>query len=271
MQDASNKELGYFVDKFRRRLYRSLAQFMTVEEHVAKALEARSGEISTLLGMTPRQAGEVELKDHARKTSLIALKAEWELFLSMACRKSLSHAFVQATLKDDLASLERFFPGGSQALELWNAATFSYETARMIETRRLFVKLTAPEDGLEDQRRVLGLCGVELAPDDDVIARLATRVGELDVPERVEPWAQIATALQVRHSIEHTFSKIAPHDVDKFEATIRESSWARHFPDGPIAERRLLVDRVDVLVTAAAMSVLAQYLSDEARRLGWWR
>jgi hypothetical protein len=84
----------------------------------------------------------------------------------------------------------------------------------------------------------------------------------------VDPIAQVKTAFQVRHAIEHSFSRVGKPFVDKTRDTWARSTWCRLFAEQgmPRLQQRITVKPLDVHVTAAAMTHLGRLVVEHWQR-----
>ena len=258
---------GYYLGKFQRRLYRQMVQYQTLRDHAKGTLEKSGETIATSLGLAADSVRFTEIRDHAEKSCLVGLKVEFELFMYIIC-----HLVLDGTLRH-VANTGHLGSRQKRLTDLIGRKKEFYD--RLVEgglqnASDLFIEMAVPDYGLPRMRDLLGKCGIG---DDLKLAAEDLAFFDASLPDTlkgcVEPWAQIQTAFQVRHAIEHSFSRVNPDFLRKAGAVWPKSSWARHFSEvvGPKNGQRLTLDPTDVYVTASAMAAVGRKLVSIASNL----
>ena len=255
----TDKPFGYYVDKIHRRIFRRVLEYKVLDSRLATELDLRKKSIIDTLGLSEQVVDSIEIKDHLEKACLTGLKAEFELFLTIYCTLVVDHLLdmVEQTghipdahkgIVDVVQDKNRFFRGFMQS--------------GLRDARRLFIEQAVPSHGLDRLVGVLNKCGWT------VFERLeqAERSGfSVDLGEPIEnPWTQIKMSFQVRHAIEHSFSKVGKPFLFKTKALWRDTTWSRHFDpqSGPELGQRVLIDGVDICRTASSMTWVASMLRE---------
>jgi hypothetical protein len=251
----------YYLKKFQRRVYRQIVQFETLRGHLEETLKEKGTEISSSLGIPEDAVRSTEIRDHAEKSCLVGLKVEFELFLYIIC-----HLVLDGTLEHVGASgkLGRRQKKLGDLVQNKNKFYERFVEGGLRQPTELFIEMAVPDYGLFRLLDLLKKCGLGSAIQ---LSEDASRAFESHLPDalagQVEPWAQVHTAFQVRHAIEHAFSRVSKDFLGKARDHWPASSWRRHFDSalGPQEGKRLGLDDTDIRVTAAAMVAIAGQLA----------
>ena len=260
-QDYTDSPPRYYVDKFQRRLYRQVAQYMTLIDHLDDTLGERGEQIAEVLNLSADVVTDAELKDHAEKSCLIGLKVEFELFFYIYSQLAM-HRILERI--ESAGKIPRRHQKLLEVIDNKKAYFEAFVKRGFRDAKRLYVQMAVPDYGLERMIKTLEKCGVDVigAVTEEDRRAFRSRIGGGNLTEPLEPWAQIRTAFQVRHAIEHSFSRIGAAFVEKAKPFWDHSTWRRYFVGhgGPrLGDRIVLHDR-DILATAAAMGVVSQRL-----------
>jgi hypothetical protein len=254
------KESVYYLGKFQRRLYRQMVQYQTLRDHAAGTLEENGERIAASLGLPADSVRFTEIRDHAEKSCLVGLKVEFELFMYIICHLVLDGTLRHVEKTGHLGTRQK---GLSDLIVRKKDFYDRLVQGGLQNPSHLFIEMAVPDYGLPRMKDLLGKCGIGndliLAPEE--LAAFDESLQDT-LKGRVEPWAQIQTAFQVRHAIEHSFSRVNPDFLRKADAVWPKSSWSRHFTkeDGPKNGQRLTLDPTDVYVTASAMAAVGNKL-----------
>ena len=256
----TEKPFDYFLIKFQRRLYRQLIQYETLTRYLPETIQAQSGKIAKILGIGETALNNIELKDHAEKSCLIGLKAEFELFFYIFCifilNKILSDAEESGKLSDEHEGVVRCVANVKEYYEEFVKGGFR-------NPKELFTMKAIPDYGLDRMVRFLETCGLSMQKALRTLpsTSLAEMLGE-NILDNLRAFSQVRVAFQVRHAIEHSFSRIGEGFIYKTTHDWKHSSWYRQFAtsQGPRLGERILVDSLDINATAAAMGLVATAL-----------
>ena len=256
----TEKSFAYFLTKFQRRLYRQLIQYETLTGYLPQTIQAESGKIAKILGIAEPALENVELKDHAEKSCLIGLKAEFELFFYIFCifilNKILSDAEASGKLSDEHEGVVRCIANVKEYYEEFVKGGFR-------NPKELFTMKAIPDYGLDRMVRFLETCGLNIQKTLRTLdsTSFAGMLGE-DIDGELRAFSQLRVAFQVRHAIEHSFSRVGEGFIYKTAHDWKHSSWHRQFASchGPRLGERIMVDCFDINATAAAMSLIATTL-----------
>jgi len=280
-EDFTARPLSYYVGKFHRRMFRRMVEYRVLKRNVSRDLSEVGPNTLALLQLDHvLQVDDLEIKDHIEKACLTGLKAEFELFFTIYTtlvvdlqlrmieeRREVSAEMLRVLDKQKSSFFEPFVRGG------------------MTNARQLLLERLIPSHGLGNLSKLLEDCGWEL---ETVLGRPAEGLphefdGLIDTP-----WAQISMAFQVRHAIEHTFSKVGGdgrfvfHTGERSGGCLRHSTWRRWWSAPPsqpaVATRaglgltpktgdRVFLDEVDLRGTAAAMTWAASHLLQHWERV----
>ncbi len=262
----TDKHLSYYVPKFERRIYRRLFEYQVLARHFEHESLEHSGDLIELLGIDRRRVANMETKDHLEKACLVGLKAEFELFFFIYCHFVIDHIIRQAEQAGSLGEEHRGL------LSLVNDKRGFFDAFVMSgfqDARPLFVERAIPSYGLMRMIRALERAGWTVMQDLEALdhSPFLARI-PADTGCQVDPIAQVKTAFQVRHAIEHSFSRVGKPFVEKTRDTWHCSTWCRLFAErgSPRLDQRVTVAAIDVQVTAAAMTYVGGIVVDHWRR-----
>jgi hypothetical protein len=271
-QMFTSKELDYYVSKFQRRMFRRLVEYRVLRNNLEEQLPHTRTATVALLNIDAKVVANIEVKDHVEKACLIGLKAEFELFFTIYCSFVVDH---------QLRLVEGGHDVSPKMLELLRKTKDKFFgpfiSSGFKDARQIFVEQLIPKHGLGNLADLMEDCGW------DIVQHL--QCGKPDVLDEQfrdlidNPWAQINMAFQVRHAIEHTFSRVGSdgrflyHTLKKDGGCLRKSTWRRWWSSdseqsdmapalglGPTPKvgDRVPIDETDVLGTAAAMTWVSQ-------------
>ena len=277
----TNESLGYYVEKFQRRVFRRLIEFQILKDHFEKDYERVQSGISDLLRIDDGVIQGIEVKDHIEKACLTGLKAEFELFFTIYCTLVLNH-LVKLVEEGDVELPE--VTDLLRKIVKKDEFARAFVEARLSGARQIAVEQLLPHMGLGNLEDILKDGGWTVVNDEldvehdwDTGKELASLIKT--------PWKQIQMAFQVRHAIEHNFSKVSPkgqfvHRAVKSGA-LGGSTWSRWWgpPETqppkatecglgqtPKEGDRVLIDQNDIRGTAAAMTWVAGRLKEHWER-----
>lgn len=267
-------DLDFYVRKLQKRLLRQLAQFESAEQHIEGFLQRRGAAMADLVGMDDEVRRNTQVKDHVRKTTLVGLKTEFELFLQIAIRLVVRRELQNARLLGrPSAALQKLFDRKVQGEALIHS--FAGGTSDASELLSSVAVPGLDGGGVVGLIKLLGHLGdlkaLSTKDMESLSGALVDRLASFGQapPRQLGVRSQIATAFQVRHAIEHTYSKVAWHDLKKFALISTEgapklanlrwerSTWAREELQVGMA---LTVLPEDIEATAAAMGLVAETL-----------
>ena len=272
-ESFADKPLGYYVTKFQRRVFRRMVEYRVLKDNVAESLPSAAPSTLSLLQLKGvLNVDDFEIKDHIEKACLTGLKAEFELFFTIYCTLVIDH---QLRLIEEGHEV----PRGMMDLLLKSQKDFfePFVQAGLSNARSLLVKALIPSHGLGNLAKLLEDCGWGVSEALD--SRSDTMPDEFS--ELIDsPWAQINMAFQVRHAIEHTFSRVQDrrfiyHTTVNNGGCLGRSTWRRwwaepHLQPAVAREQglgmmpkpgdRVFLDDYDIRGTAAAMTCAASTL-----------
>jgi hypothetical protein len=250
----TDRPIDYYVPKFERRIYRRVFEYQVLAENFERESSEHSGELLHLLGIDRHDVQGMETKDHLEKACLVGLKAEFELFFYIYSHFVIDHIILQAESAGGLCAEHK---GLLSLVEDKKGFFDTFVRNGFQDARPLFVERAVPPYGLLRMVGALEKAGwnvmqvLEASDHDDFRARIPQ-----DIACRVDPIAQVKTAFQVRHAIEHSFSRVGRPFVAKTRDTWSHSTWCRLFAEhgSPKLGERITVSPLDIQVTAAAMT-----------------
>ena len=273
-EDFTARPLSYYVTKFQRRVFRRMVEYRVLKRNVSDDLSEVGPNTLALLQLDGvLNLADFEIKDHIEKACLTGLKTEFELFFTI---------YTTLVVDYQLRMIEEQRKASKKMKKLLKEQRSEFfgpfVDAGLSNARQLLLESLIPSHGLGNFADLLKKCGWE------VEEALNTPVDTL--PEEFNglidtPWAQINMAFQVRHAIEHTFSKVGGdgrflfHTGPKQGDRLRRSTWRRWWSEPPMQPSmateaglgatpktgdRVLLDETDVRGTAAAMTWAASQL-----------
>ncbi len=281
-EDFTAQPLSYYVSKFHRRMFRRMVEYRVLKRNVADDLSEVGPNTLALLQLDDVLAvGDFEIKDHIEKACLTGLKAEFVLFFTIYTTLVVDYQLRMIEERREVSNKML------KLLEKQKGAFFEpFVRAGMTNARQLLLERLIPSHGLGNLADLLEDCGWE------VEQILNTPVDTL--PDEFNglidtPWAQISMAFQVRHAIEHTFSKVGGdgrflyHTGEKTGDCLNHSTWRRWWSAPPVQPPiateaglgrkpktgdRVFLDEVDLRGTAAAMTWAASHLLTHWEQFG---
>ncbi|MDM8552752.1 hypothetical protein QUF72_21915 [Desulfobacterales bacterium HSG2] len=251
--------ISYYKGKFLRRLYRQIIGFEVLKKSYSEEISLFSSNTASLLSLDESITNGMAVKDHIEKACIVGLKTEFELFFSIYCRFVIRHLLFIAEKSGNL-------PKNHEGLRdcIQDKKKFFYDFAQLGFTgaQELFIQKAIPDYGLERMIRMLDQCGWRIFnffTDADISDFLNKLPCEL-CHTNLHPIHQIITAFQVRHTIEHCFSKVTSSFREKVFCYLPRSSWIRHFPDLIADGTRITIDETDIKLTAASMSFVSHVI-----------
>ena len=277
--EITSQEFDYYVRKIRRRLFRRLIEYEVLVQSLERDGMCVAPQILETMGLTDAELGEVHIKDHVEKGCITGLKTEFELFLTIYCAFVVDHILQKIERCGQIPEKHR---GILKDLIHYKKFFRDFLSSGLGEARRHIIEQVVPSKGLESLEKLLRTLGWT-----DVLELLNAGTGRdlgLEFQEVItNPWHQIQVAFQVRHAIEHTFSKVGEGFLQHTRCSFPETTWGRWwsvperqialardmgFTDRPRIGDRVMLDRVDVLGTGASMSwtvsVIARHWSQLA-------
>lgn len=256
----TEKDFLYFKEKFQRRLYRQFMQYRTLNTYLESTIKEQLDDVVSMLGMDKAVAQKVQLKDHAEKTCLIGLKAEFELFFYVFCvfilNKILSDSEKAGKLPEQHEGILKCIHNTKEYYEDFVRGGFK-------NAKELFLNKAVPGYGLDRMVKFLSMCGLDMLK---VLRNLncKTMNQRFKLDYEIRPFSQVRTAFQVRHAIEHSFSRVGDSFIYKTAKDWQFSTWKRQFQksNGPGLGMRIMVDTVDINATIVAMSLVGDKLEE---------
>ena len=252
------KPLSYYIEKFERRVYRRMLEYETLRRHIRSDAENLGPNLVRLLALEPTVIQSTKIKDHLEKNCLVGLKAEFELFFLIYTKQVISRIL---QLIQEQGGIPETHRGILKALRDHRSYCESFFHSGMRDPSTTFIEHVIPSHGLDRMIDLLSTCGwgaVERldAIDDDFIP--------YDMQQHVDgPLLQVRMAFQVRHAIEHSFSKVSLGFKHKTRKLWHRTTWRRPFAqeEGPCLGARILIDEIDIHATAASMTAIVKELA----------
>jgi hypothetical protein len=272
----SDLPFTYYVEKFQRRIYRRMLEFETLKNNLSKDMGESSlgAKVQKLLSLDDNIVKNFEIKDHIEKATLTGLKAEFELFFTIYCNLVLDHLI---KLIEEKGMLPEEHKGILTIIDDKKKFFDDFVKSGFKNERRLIIDLAVPSHGLDRLEKLLTNCGWK---DVEILKSESGEVLGSEYSSMISnPWTQICMAFQVRHAIEHSFSKVGNSFLFKTKDIWDHSTWQRWWSDSenqsesvrtlakkeglntaPSRGERIFIDRTDICGTAAAMSWAANQL-----------
>ena len=259
-QKFTDKPFGYYVDKIHRRIFRRVLEYKVLDSRLVAELEDRKESIIGILGLSEEVVKNIEIKDHLEKACLTGLKAEFELFLTIYCTLVVNHLL---DIVEQTGRIPEQHKGIIDVVQDKNRFFRGFMQSGLRDARRLFIEQAVPSHGLGRLVDVLDKCGWV------VFEQLGEGRDDHFSPDfnglTVDPWIQIQMSFQVRHAIEHSFSRVGKPFLFKTKDLWQNSTWNRHFEanSGPQMGQRIPLDGVDICETAHSMTWVASKLRED--------
>jgi len=274
IEEFTSKPFNYYVTKFRRRLFRRVVEYEVLAKNLERDMDKVTEGTLSILAISQEDLGRVQIKDHVEKACMTGLKAEFELFFTIYCTFVVDHIL---SIIESTGEIPRQHKGLLKQVKINHTKFFeAFMKSGLRDARGHFIEQAIPKHGL------------------GLLVDLLTNCGWVDVIESLEngsessldrgfgtliknPWKQVKVAFQVRHAIEHTFSKVGSGFVYHATPIINETTWSRYwapvsqqlpvaqglgFSERPKIGDRMLLDNIDIRGTAAAMSWSVHMLND---------
>lgn len=275
----TEEPMEYYVEKFERRVFRRLIEYQILTKHFEPDYEKEKSYVSELLSLDDEVIHGFEVKDHIEKACLTGLKTEFEHFFTIYCTFALDR---QIKLVEEGEMIPKMTDKLRETVQNSKFAR-AFVEQRLSGARQIAVEQLLPRQGLENLEEILKVCGWSVV-DDELDVQHGWDLGEEFAVLIKTPWKQIQMAFQVRHAIEHNFSKVSVKGRFDYRAVksgaLKGSTWCRWWgtpeTQPPAATKcglgqtpkvgdRVLIDHIDIRGTAAAMTWVAKQLTKHWR------
>jgi hypothetical protein len=251
-----DKSLEYYAGKLQRRIFRRVLEYQVLHDRLADDLLVRKEEVVELLGLDPELVSNIKIKDHIEKGCLTGIKAEFELFFSIYCSLVVDRIL---RLIEETGSIPKQHKGIIDLVDDKNKFFKNFMRSGFKDAKQFFLEQAIPSHGLDRLTQVLLKCGWP-------VIQTLEEIDKGDFSKDFDtlihsPWKQIQVAFQVRHAIEHSFSRVGRSFVIKTKTIWNHSTWSRHFDDnGPRMRQRIKIDGVDIIGTATSITWVTKQL-----------
>ena len=257
---GKEKDLQYYLSKFYRRLCRHIIEYQILKRYTPKEMGEIWSMVAWKTGLPEDSLLGLEPKDHVEKGCLITLKAEFELFFSIYCKFVLTYLIRLAAVKGEIPDKHR---GLVNCISDKKAFFDAFVQQGFRGGHDIFIKQAIPDYGMERMVSLLGTCGWklnEIIPEHEIAT--VGGAGQDGSVMDVDPLDQIMMAFQVRHTIEHNFSKVGASFTQKCRPYFNHTTWRRQFPNEEsfVVGTRILIDETDIMTTAASMRFVSERL-----------